>query len=313
VTRRRARYRALAVVICSAVGPWAACQAGAMRFCDQPAAMSAAQKDQLFRFGAIIKTELDASGQSVALIARSGLDLGRFRVRYSHAGLSLKSSLNTPWTVRQLFYACNERKPRVFDQGMAGFLLGLNDPAIGYVSIVLLPAVEATALEGVALDDRQAVRALGPAYSANAYPFSARYQNCNQWVAEMLAAAWAPAQRAGDADSGGSTEALRSQAQHWLLEQGYQPTLFDVSAPLMWLAALIPWLHDDDHPSEDLEQGTYRVSMPASIEAFVQATVPGASRIEFCHAGSRVVIHRGWDAIAEGCQPGAGDGVITLQ
>jgi hypothetical protein len=311
VIRRLAR--ALALLLCLAAGPGAVCQAGSLRYCDAPAAMSAAQKDQLFRFGAIIKTELEASGQTVALIARSGLDLGRFGVRYSHAGLSLKSSLNAPWSVRQLYYACDERKPRVFDQGMAGFLLGLNDPALGYVSIVLLPAAQAAALEGAALDDRQALRSLGTTYSANAYPFSVRYQNCNQWVAEMLAAAWAHPARTADADDGDRSEDVRTQAQLWLLDRGYRPTLFEVGAPLMWLAAFVPWLHDDDHPSEDLAQRTYRVSMPASIESFVEATVAGATRIEFCHAGPRVVIHRGWDAIGEGCEPGERDSVVTLQ
>jgi hypothetical protein len=304
--RRLARAWAVALLV--GLWPWAACHASAMRYCDQPAPLSAEQKDRLFRFGAIIKTALEESNQSLALIARSGLDLGRFGVRYSHAGLSLKASLNTPWSVRQLYYACDENKPRVFDQGLAGFLLGLNDPAVGYVSVVVLPRAEAAALESTVLDDRQALQALGPTYSANAYPFSARYQNCNQWVMEMLAAAW------GRLDGGGGAEALRVQAQRWLMDQGYRPTVFDVGfRPLMWLGAFVPWLHEDDHPAADLENGLYRVSMPASIEAFVQATVPGAVRMEFCHAGPRVVVHRGWDPIAEGCQPGEQDTVITLE
>jgi hypothetical protein len=81
----------------------------------------------------------------------------------------------------------------------------------------------------------------------------------------------------------------------------------------MWLGRLIPWLHDDDHPPEDLDRLIYRVSMPASIEAFVQAKVPEALRIEFCQAGARIVIRRGWEPIADGCLPGAQDTVITLE
>ena len=307
--RRRAQAWALALLL--GLGPWAACQAGALRYCDQPSALSAEQKDRLLRFGAIIKTVLDDSGPGSALISRSGLDLGRFGVRYSHAGVSLKSGLDTAWSVRQLYYACDENKPRLFDQGISGFLLGLNDPAAGYVSVVLLPAAEAAALEHAVLDKRQALRALGATYSANAYPFSLRYQNCNQWVAEMLAAAWGA--QPGSDDAGGG-EDPRAQAQRWLLDQGYRPTVFEVGLrPLMWLGRLIPWLHDDDHPATDLEQLIYRVSMPASIEAFVRATVPGATRLEFCQAGPRVVIHRGWEPIAEGCLPGEQDTVITLQ
>jgi hypothetical protein len=80
----------------------------------------------------------------------------------------------------------------------------------------------------------------------------------------------------------------------------------------MWAGAFVPWLHSDDHPSDDIAAMVYRVSMPASIEAFVRATVPGASRIEFCHTEHQVVVHRGWEPIADGCVPGAQDRVITL-
>jgi hypothetical protein len=307
----RCLARAWAFTLLTGLGPWTASVAGAMRYCDQPAQLSAEQKDRLFRFGAVIKTTLEESGRSLALIARSGLDLGRFGVRYSHAGVSLKTGLDTPWSVRQLYYACDENMPRIFDQGISGFLLGLNDPAVGYVSVVLLPAAEAAPLERTVLDKRQALQALGTSYSANAYPFSQRYQNCNQWVAEMLAAAWSGQP---GIDSAGSGEGLRAQAQRWLLDQHYQPSVFDVGyRPLMWLARLVPWLHDDDHPTEDLDRAIYRVSMPASIEAFVQATVPAALRLEFCHAGQRVVIRRGWEPIAEGCLPGEQDTVIALE
>jgi len=285
-------------------GSWDVCQAGAMRLCDRQAQLSAGQQDTLIRFGGIIKAELENSGQSLALIARSGLDLRRFGVRYSHAGLSLKASQNTPWSVRQLYYACDERKPRIYDQGMSGFMLGTDDPAIGYVSVVFLPPAEAAELERAALDNRQALQLLSPAYSANAYPFSVRYQNCNQWVIELLAAAW------GHLDE---AENLRARAQSWLKDKGYMPSVFAVGLrPLMWLGAFVPWLHGDDHPREDLDQTIYRVSMPASIEAFVHVTVPGATRIEFCHTDRRVVIRRGWEPISEGCQPGEQDTVITL-
>ena len=280
------------------------CQASGLRSCEQVPEMSAAQQDRLFRFGALIKAELDASGHSLALVARSGLDLSRFGMRYSHAGLSLKASQNTPWSVRQLYYACDEQMPRIFDQGMAGFLLGSDTAEIGYLSVVFLPPADAAALEQAALDNRRAVQVLSPNYSANAYPYSLTYQNCNQWVMEMLALSW------GGLDE---SAALRPQAQTWLKAQGYSPTVFEVGArPLMWLAHFIPWLHSNDHPVEDLDQQRYRVSMPASIEAFIQSRSPGPERIEFCHTDRHVVIRRGWEPIADGCQPGPEDQVIAL-
>ena len=66
------------------------------------------------------------------------------------------------------------------------------------------------------------------------------------------------------------------------------------------------------HPPEDLAQWRFRVSMPQSIDSFAKARVPGAQRIEFCHANRRIVIRRGWDPIAPGCIPNESDTVFAL-
>ena len=221
--------------------PWSACHAALPRYCDRPAELTAEQKDRLLRFGAIVKTELERSGHTLALVSRSGLDLTRFGLRYSHAGISLKASPNTPWSVRQLYYACDEQRPRLFDQGLSGFLLGTDDPGIGYVSIVFVPMPEATELERTALDNGRALQLLDTTYSANAYAYGLRYQNCNQWVMELLATAW------GRLDD---TEPPRTRAQRWLADQGYTPTRIEVgNRALMWAGAFVPWLHDDAFPA----------------------------------------------------------------
>lgn len=274
------------------------------RFCDRPSPLSARQQDRLLQFAAIARRELEASGQSVALVARSGIDLSRFNLRYSHAGVSLKASGNAPWSVRQLYFACDEGRPRLYDQGLAGFVLGTDDAAVGYLSIVWLPREQSAALEHAALDNARALRLLAADYSANAYPFSLRYQNCNQWLVELLAAAWA-----GLPDD----DALRSRAQAWLAGQHYEPQAVDVgSHGLMFAGHFIPWIHYDDHPESDRYALRLRTSLPTSIEAFVRAQVPGARRIELCHDEHRVVIHRGWNPLGEGCRPGPGDEVIAL-
>jgi hypothetical protein len=278
--------------------------ASAARYCDAQARLNAEQKDRLFRFGAVIKEELENSGAQLALMSRSGLDLSRFGVRYSHAGISLKASPDTPWAVRQLYFACDEGRPLLFDQGLAAFLMGTDEPGTGYVSVVLLPRADAARIERAALDNRLALQLLNATYSANAYPFSTRYQNCNQWVLELLATAW------GQLDS---PEAPRLEAQRWLQVRGYEPMVFDIGwRPLMWATAFVPWLHRDDHPDGDLDRQRFRVSMPASIEAFVQAMVPGARRIEFCHNSRQIVVREGWTSITEGCQAAEGDRVVTM-
>jgi hypothetical protein len=303
--------------------------AASPRYCDSPVALSPGQQSKLLRFSEVVKAELEASGQSMALVARSGLNLARFGIRYSHSGISLQTSHNTPWSVRQLYYACDEKKPRIFDQGMAGFVLGTDNAAIGYISAVLLPPEAGKTFETAALDNRQALALLHPVYSPNAYAFSVRYQNCNQWVIEMLATALGKlgiSADAGQALAKDLTQVLaqdlaqksepppaRVRAQAWLRQQGYVPSILEVgSRLLMWAGAFIPLVRSDDHPKEDLAQLRYQVSMPASIEGFVQTTYPAAQRIEFCHNAQHIVIHRGWAPVAEGCVPSPEDRVIPL-
>ena len=327
VRGRRARVVAHGLSTLALGAAVGSADAAALHYCDRPAPLTAEQQDTVLRFAGIVKAELEATGERLALVSRSGLDLSRFGMRYSHAGLSLKSSGNAPWSVRQLYYACDERRPKIYDQGMAGFLLGADSPHIGYLSAVLVPAAESVPLERAALDDRRALSLLGGRYSANAFAYSAQYQNCNQWVLELLATAWdarAAADPAAHTEGNAPVDApvdvatpaadtSRRRAQDWLQAQGYEPAVFDLGAgPWIWLGALVPWLHSDDHPSEDLARHRYRVSMPASIEAFVHVTVPASRRLEFCHVGRRVVIRHGWAPIDDGCQPGEHDTVISL-
>ena len=288
-----------------------AAHAFSLDVCARPREPSAGERDILLRFGALVRDEIVASGQSVVLVARSGLDLHRLDVRYSHEGVALKDNDGKPWSVRELYYSCDEHRPRVYDEGLAGFLAGTDDPQSGYVSLVFLPPDHAVPLRETAVDKRHALGVLGASYSANAYPFSTRHQNCNQWVMELLADAWAP--RAPDAPDAPTDADARASAQAWMRAQGYLPTVFTVSLhPMTWLPLVVPWLSNDDHPPEEVAHNRYSVSMPASIETFVQARVPGATRVELCHAGRLVVLHRGWSDIPDGCVAAAGDQVVEL-
>jgi hypothetical protein len=300
---RRARSLALAAGLLTVS---LAARAFSFEVCDRPKDPGADQRDVMLRFGALVREQLVASGQDVALIARSGLDLHKLDVRYSHEGVALKDNDGKPWSVRELYFSCEEHRPRVFDEGLSGFLMGTDDPVTSYVSLVFLPPDRAAPLRTTAVDKHHALGVLGASYSANAYPFSTLHQNCNQWVMELLAEAWSP--------PGAGTDAVaRTHAQAWLRAQGYLPTVFTASAhPMTWLAEVVPWLANDDHPAEEVAHNRYNVSMPASIETFVQAKVAGATRIELCHAGRRVVLHRGWDDIADGCVPGPRDRTLEL-
>ncbi|MFM1987701.1 MAG: hypothetical protein RJA99_658 [Pseudomonadota bacterium] len=298
----RGRLAALVLAACAA-GAAPPCVAGAFRYCDPPAELDAVRQDEVLRFGAEVRRVLEASGASAALVARSGLDLARFGMRYSHAGIALRDHPNGAWTVRQLYFDCGERRPRLFDEGVPGFLFGTAAAPVGWLSVVLVPGAD-DALARTALDARRATGLVGAAYSANAYAFGTRYQNCNQWVAELLGLAWG-----GVADG----PDVRADAQRWLREQGYEPARFDGLDPLkVVLGGMLPWLHHGDHPAADLAEGVFRVSMPQSLAAFARTRVPGARRLEFCLAGRRIVVREGWSPIDEGCMPRPGDRVVPL-
>lgn len=276
---------------------------GASRFCDRALPLSATQQDRLLRFAAVVREELATTDGGIALISRSGLDLSRFGIRYSHAALAWRADSGA-WSARQLYYACDESRPRIFDQGLAGFAMGTDDPALGYVSLLRLPAAAAPPLLDALLDTPRVLHLLAGQYSANAYAYSLAYQNCNQWLVELLAVAWAGMTDGAD---------LRARAQRWLQTEGYQPAPVEVGSPWLMLASyFIPLVHLGDHPEADRAALRLRVSLPSSIEAFMRRRLPGSERVEICHDERQVVIHRGWGPIADGCLPGEGDRVVPL-
>ena len=291
--------------------------AGVLRYCDASPDLDAAQRDTLLRVAAVVRQELQRLDTRVALVSRSGLDLSRLGVRYSHAGIGLADSPTVPWSVRQLYFDCDEGRARLFDQGLAGFVLGQHDARLGFVSLVLLPGRAAESLARAALDERQALALLGRRYSANAYAQSTRYQNCNQWVAELMATAWggwspqAPLQ--GGSEGAPSHDTARGRAQHWLREAGYQPSRLTLPSSAALLAApFVPWVHLDDHPEALLQQRVMEVSMPEALEAFIRAREPEARRIEVCYSARRIVLRRGWAPLSSACEAETGDESTVL-
>jgi len=294
------RSLAAALLLTASAGAWA----GLPTFCERETDISAAEQDRVLRFAGAVKDELNRSGSRVAVIARAGLDLSRFGLLYSHAGIALRDNPGGRWAVRQLYYACEESRPQLFDQGISGFALGADAPSRGHIALLFPPEDQAAPLEQAALDRRLALSLLAGQYSANAYAFGTRYQNCNGWVAELIASAW------GRLDT---NEHAREHAQQWLREQGY--TAGPVKIPSHWMmfaGQFVPLVHLNDHPLEDAHALALHVSVPASIEAFVHKQAPQTRRVELCHANGRIVVRRGWEALGAACEPGPGDEVIPM-
>lgn len=277
---------------------------GGMPFCSTSTPQSAAQSDRVLQFATLIRRALQQQGDSVALISRSGLQLQRFQVRYSHSGLLLQGAENSDWSVRQLYFDCEENRPRIFDQGLAGFLMSAETPDLAHVSVVFMPTEKAQALSTRARDAEVVKQLLAKHYSANAYPFSIRYQNCNQWVAELLATAWAPLATGAN---------LRERAQSWLHDTGYQPAPIQIGSHwVKLLGSFLPLVHLDDHPPDAQLGLALQVSMPPDLEAHVRAQAPESQRLEFCHTTTHMVVREGWEPLDASCTPAAGDRVLAF-
>jgi hypothetical protein len=294
------RRAALALLLCASGSAWA----GFPTFCERSRDLSATEQDRVLRFAGVVKQELARSNGKVALIARAGTDLSRFDLVYSHAGVALRDTPDSPWAVRQLYYECDEARPYIFDQGIAGFALGADAPGKGHIALLFLPDDDSASLERAARDKALALALLAGQYSANAYAYGTKYQNCNQWVAELMASAWGGAAGEGNA---------RKEAQAWLRANGYVPGPVKVPSHFtMFAGQFVPLVHVDDHPVEDLHALSLQVSVPASIEAFVQRRAPETQRVEICHDERRIVVRRGWTPLGASCEPQPGDEVIAI-
>ncbi len=293
----------VAPAVAPTVAPLGIRIAASSGFCTQSRTHTASEQDRMLRFAALVREQLEQSGESVALVSRSGLNLDRFAIRFSHAGIALRDQ-SVPWSVRQLYFACDEGRPLIFDQGLSGFVMNGENPDLAHLSLVFLPPPANEQLVRAAASKTFALRLLAHDYSAIAYPYSTRYQNCNQWVVEMLATGWAGLDDGPD---------LRTRAQAWLQSAGYDPAPIVLSSwGLRMAAGFVPLIHLDDHPLGDATGLEVQTSLPVPIETFVRQQQPAARRIELCHDQARVVIRQGWEPIEEGCRPGPADQIVSF-
>lgn len=179
---------------------------------------------------------LDASGAQVALVARAGQDLSRYRLRYSHMGIAVRDHPKGRWTVVHALNDCGSARSGLYDEGMGNFFL---TDLYRHEAQLVIPGAEAQARLAKLFATRTPVRLHEPNYNMLSYVYSTRYQNSNQWVLETLAAAAAPE---------GQVE-TRPEAQNWLRAIGFQPPTVEVPAAVRLGARMFRAnVAFDDHP-----------------------------------------------------------------
>lgn len=275
-------------------------ESGGLYSCDQETvSFDWPQTHRLFTLAARIEQLLAASGRDSVLVSRSGTDLKEFGLNYSHMGVASRDNPLVAWGVTQLYYACKDGHSSLFDQGLTDFVAEQRSDFVR-LSLVFLSPARSQQLHRMIVGDRaMALQLLAAHYSANAFPFSTLYQNCNQWLIELMATAWS------------DTPLLnRSEAQRWLMNNAYNPSR--VRLPHWWFY-MVPWftsmLHNEDQPAA--LHGVYQVSTPEAIEDFIRGFDVEATRLEICMTPDVLIVHPGWTVLDAACNVTDADEVST--
>ncbi|RZA36262.1 MAG: DUF2145 domain-containing protein [Lysobacteraceae bacterium] len=207
---------------------------------------------------------LDASGAQAALVARAGQDLSRYRLRYSHMGIAVRDHPKGRWTVVHALNDCGSAASGLYDEGMGNFFM---TDLYRHEAQLLIPGPALQArLAGLA-STRTPLRLHEPKYNMLSYVYSTRYQNSNQWVLEVLAAAAAPP---------GQVE-TRAEAQKWLRSIGYQPPTVEVPAAVRLGARMFRAnVAFDDHPMDRRMAGQIDTVSTDAVVRMVRMVDPQA-------------------------------------
>lgn len=206
---------------------------------------------------------LDAlDGVEVVLVARGGQDLSKYGLRHSHLAFLLRED-DGQWRALHLLNPCKTADSQLFREGLGTFIgetsthtdlrIGVPAPALrdALKAMLTQPAIQARALHEAR-------------YSVVAYPFRTEYQNSNQWVLEVLAAAMAQVED-------GTLIVNRTQVQTWLKQRDYQPSTLHIGvAKRLGARFFVPNAAVTDHPASERISGNYSVVTVESVFDFLQ-------------------------------------------
>lgn len=210
---------------------------------------------------------LDASGASVALVARAGQDLSQYGLRWSHLGIVVRDHPAGRWTVVHELNDCGTASSQLYNEGIGNFFL---TDLYRYEGAVLIPGPETQARLVQVMASRAPRRMHEAHYNMLSYVFSTRYQNSNQWVLELLAAA---------AAEPGQVE-TRGEAQAWLKQARYDPATVEIPAAVRLGARMFRAnVAFDDHPFDRRMAGHIDTVNADALLRFVRARDPQAKML----------------------------------
>jgi hypothetical protein len=205
----------------------------------------------------------------IALIGRIGSDLSALRFenerpRVTHVGLALRESFG--WRVHHLMNTHEGPEGHLYCQPLLDFF---RDDPFEYRASVLVPSVGLQEQIARTLQSTISEALYTPRYSRVSYPFSTRYQNSNQWVLEIIAAAQ-------------SGRATRSAIQSYLEVRGLAPSVLRAVGLLKQAAGRLASRNTrfDDHPLRERLRGRIAFMLGSSLHRYVRGTDDVLAEVE---------------------------------
>ncbi len=212
------------------------------------------------------RNELDRSGAEVVILARNGQDLSRYGVRYSHMAFAWRDQPQGRWLVVHELNECASPSSDLYVEGLGNFFLDV----FRFETRVFIPSPENQHRLATVLASTMPKQLHWPQYNMLAFPFSQKYQNSNQWLLEVYAAA-----NGSDVDS-------RSRAQAWLTLAAYQPRTIQLSAMTRLGASLTRAnVSFDDHPFDRRMDGKIDTVTADSVFRFLHQHDPAGRNVSF--------------------------------
>ncbi|MCD9088284.1 DUF2145 domain-containing protein [Stenotrophomonas sp. SY1] len=216
----------------------------------------------MFDMAAVTSDTLDAlAGVDVAIAARGGQDLSKYGLRHSHLAFLVRND-NGSWDVVHLLNRCKSDTSNLYREGLVN-LVGESSITTDLRVGIPTPAVREAlkALLGGAAPQARVLHE--PRYSMLAYPGSTEFQNSNQWILEVAAAAMA---RSAD----GTTLADRKAVLDWLKHNGYTPTRMHIGiGKRLGARFFADNVAVTDHPASERISGNYSVVTVESVFDFL--------------------------------------------
>ncbi len=208
---------------------------------------------------------LDSQKHSFALVARAGADLSEFGLQHSHVGVAWRDQPRGRWYTFHLLNRCGTDQSELVEQSLEDFYnVELHD----YEALIAAPSFPMQIRLQRTFFSAAAKNLHEHEYNLISHPYSTRFQNSNQWVLEVMAAALAPVGYVGS----------RLSAQDWLKNNGFTPSLIPIGPGRRAGARLFsPHVHFSDHTDEEFQTGRYAVVSVDSVLRFIKSRDPKLS------------------------------------